>query len=86
MSENELADRIAAIDLIYDTAKQSVKAMWNHPRELVGPVLYRTLVAEELLRVLAVQAKMGARDSTVRELVRELWERLLADPELGGPA
>lgn len=82
MSESDLADRIASIDLIYETAKRSVNSMWNHPRELVGPVLYRTLVAEELLRVLAVQDKIGTKDRTVRELVRGFWERLLSDPEL----
>lgn len=75
--------REAAIDRLYKVAKSSVGMMWNNPRQLLGPVLYRALIGEELLRLVARQDETISADA-VRAMAGGFWERLRDDQEVNG--
>lgn len=70
-----------AIGRLYELAKQSVDKTWNHPKQLVGGVLYRCILGEELLRICARQLD-DTEDATVRKLVTGLWTRLMSDQDM----
>jgi hypothetical protein len=71
------------LDRLYRMAKDSVNKTWMNPRQLLGPVLYRALLGEELLRLAAVNERAGFQASG--NLVGAgLWDRLRADPEVNG--
>jgi hypothetical protein len=75
--------RKAGIDRLYALARQSVDKSWDNPAQLLGPVLYRALLGEELLRLVAAQDEtVSAAD--VRAMADGFWERLCADREVNG--
>jgi hypothetical protein len=66
-----------ALSSLYEIAQTTVDKRWGSPEALLGPVLYRALLAEELLRLIASHAKSsGAEDATVRFMAEGLWDRL----------
>lgn len=73
----------AAVDRLYKLARQSVDKTWMNPRQLLGPVLYRALLGEELLRLLAAQDETITADQ-VRAMADGFWARISTDPEVNG--
>jgi hypothetical protein len=67
-----------ALSSLYDIAQQSVDKTWGTPETLLGPVLYRALLGEELLRLTAQAAKAGgAGPETAAFMAEGLWARLM---------
>jgi hypothetical protein len=67
-----------ALSSLYEIAQQSVDKTWGTPETLLGPVLYRALLAEELLHLIGAHAKApGTEDATVRFMAQGLWDRLV---------
>jgi hypothetical protein len=75
----------AAVDRLYTLAKGSVDKTWMNPRQLLGPVLYRALLGEELLRLLAAQDESISADQ-VRAMADGFWARICTDAEVNGDA
>lgn len=73
----------AAARRLYAMAKDSVNKTWDNPRQLLGPVLYRALIGEELLRLCARQDESIPAEA-VRAMGSWFWEWLCHDEEVNG--
>jgi hypothetical protein len=66
---------------LYDIAKSQVARAWGSGAgQLLGPVLHRALVAEELMRIIAAQDQ-ALSAGVIRRLVDRTWELLNTDPD-----
>lgn len=76
-------NREEAIGRLYKLARTSVDYSWGSPQQVLGPVLYRALIGEELLRLVARQDETISADA-VRAMAGGFWERLRDDQEVNG--
>jgi hypothetical protein len=76
-------DLEAAIGRLYKLARTSVDNSWGSPQQVLGPVLYRALLGEELLRLVARQDETITAEQ-VRAMAGGFWQRLRDDQEVNG--
>jgi hypothetical protein len=77
-------DREAAITRLYKLARASVDNSWGSPQQVLGPVLYRALIGEELLRLCAAQDETISAEE-VRAMAAGFWQRLRDDEGINKP-
>lgn len=71
------AQRRRAVDRLYAIAEDQVVTTWGNGCALrLGPALYRGLMAEQLLRLMAGQDE-SVQDATIRFMADGFWDRLI---------
>ena len=71
----------AVVQRLYARAREGVDNLWNHPKDMIGAVLYRAMIGAELLRMCAWQDEEVSA-VTVRMLAEALWQRLRDDDDV----